>query len=201
MNVEASLPEGTNAELALVEDLKGRLQGAQSQEIAARAEARRLMRELSVARRLLRFFVNGPPPARSATAAGMSPVSATLLTGDVRFHLDACQQHGAHTAITGWAFCPVAAWDGHLAEIVLIFRHGSKAYFVPTGWMPRPDIAAHFALQPTEAAGGARGLDGAGFACEILNDSLPAGVDLEIVLRLECEGLACERSTGQRLRL
>ncbi len=200
MNAEASLPEGSPAEQALIEDLRLRLRGAQTQETAVRAEARRLGRELAVARRLLRFFFDGPPPARLPATAKIRPVPAAPLTGEVRFHLDACRPLGGHTAITGWAFCPVAAWDGHAATVVLVFRQADTAYAVATGRMPRPDVAAHFAAQPA-AAGGACGLEGVGFGCEVLNDSLPAGVDLEIVLRLECAGLLREQPTGQTLRL
>ncbi len=203
MNAEASpagiAAAGGSADAKLTGDLKLRLQGALAQERAARAEARRLARELTLARRLLQFFFDGPPPERAVVATDIRPATARLLTAETRFHLDACRTQGMSTAITGWAFRPVAAWDGRTAKIELMLRHGATAYAAATGRFPRPDVATYFAAQPA-AAGGARGLDGTGFACEILNDSLPAGVDLEIVLRLECAGLTCEQPTGQTLR-
>ena len=64
MNAEVSGSEKSSADAALVEDLKLRLQGAQTQETAARAEVRRLAGELAIARRLLRFFVDAPVPRR-----------------------------------------------------------------------------------------------------------------------------------------
>lgn len=188
------------ADRALVEDLRLRLQGARAQENAARAEARLLVRELALARRLLQFFLGGPPPAPVTTAAAIQPIPAVLLTSVMRFHLDACEQTGGYTAICGWAFCPVEVWDGHAATVAVLLRHGATAYAATTGRVPRADVAVYFAAQTAEA-GGARGLDGTGFACKIQNASLPVDVDLEIVLRLECAGMACERSTGQKLRL
>ncbi len=190
-----------DADPAVLADLRLRLQGSLAQESAARAEARRLARELALARRLLKFFSDGPPPARAPVAVEIRPAPARLLTGRMVYHLDMCENHGTHTAVSGWAFCPAHGWDMRAATIKVLLRHGDTAYEAVGGCVPRPDVAAFYATQPVEASGGARGLEGAGFACEILNDSLPADLDLQVVLRLDCESLACEQFTGQRLRL
>ncbi len=189
------------ADPAVLADLRLRLQGSLAQEAAARAEARRLARELALARRLLKFSFDGPPPVRVVEAAEIRRSPAGLLTDRMIYHLDVCEDRGTHTAVSGWAFCPANGWDMRAATIQVLLRHGDTAYLAVGGCVPRPDVAAFYATQPVEASGGARGLEGAGFACEILNDSLPAGLDLQVVLRLECEGLACEQFTGQRLRL
>ena len=126
---------------------------------------------------------------------------AALLTDTVIFHLDACEDRGTFTAISGWAFRPAPEWDGRATTVTLLFRDGGTVYAAATARVPRPDVAAYYAAQPANMAGGASGLDGVGFACEILHESLPEGVDLDIVLRLECAGLACEQPTGTPLRL
>ena len=196
--IPAADPEGDPAVLA---DLRLRLRSSQAQERAARAEARRLARELALARRLLKFSFDGPPPVRVVEAAQIGRASAGLLTARMVYHLDTCENLGTHTAISGWAFCPVDGWDARAATVTLRLHHGDTTYVASAGFVPRPDIAAHYAAQPPEASGGARGLEGAGFACEILNASLPAAVDLKVILRLEGEGRACEQFTGHRLRL
>ena len=84
--------------------------------------------------------------------------------------------------------------------MTLLFRQGATVSAVATDRITRPDVAAYFAAQPAEATGGARGLEEAGFACEIVNESLAAGGEWEIVLRLDCAGLACELPTGHSLR-
>ncbi len=194
-------PAGTDANAAVLEDLRTRLQSSRTQELAARAEARRVARELALVLRLLKFSVEGPPPPRIVEAAEIGRLSATLLTSRMTYHLDACENHGTHTTVSGWAFCPVEGWDARIATVTVLLRHGDTAYVAAAGCVHRPDVAAHYATQPAEDGGGARGLEGSGFACEILNDSLPAGIEMKLGLRLECEGMACEQSTGQRLRL
>ena len=195
------LPPGPVGDPAVLADLRTRLQGSQAQEQAARAEARRLARELALARRLLKFAFDGPPPVRVAAAEEIPRAPAALLTAGMIYHLDACEDFGTHTAISGWAFCPVHGWDARAAAVTIRLHHGDTTYTAVGGCVPRPDVAAHYATLPPEAGGGARGLEGAGFACEILNDSLPVGVDLKLILRLEYEGLACEQFTGRCLRL
>ena len=195
------LPADPETDPAVLADLRLRLHGSQTQERAARAEARRLARELSLARRLLKFAFDGPPPVRMVEAARIEGSPASLLTARMIYHLDTCEDRGTHTAISGWAFCPFAGWDARATAVTLRLHHGDTTYVAFTAFVPRPDIAVHYAAQPPEASGGALGLEGAGFACEILNDSLPAGIDLKVILRLECEGRACEQFTGQRLRL
>ncbi len=204
---------GTAADLAIMSDLRLRLQGREEQETAARTEARRLARELTVAHRLLKFTSGTSAPIRerppspprpkpaAAAAEAIPPQRAMLLTDTVIFHVDSCQDQGAFTAISGWAFRPAPEWDGRSTTIRLLFRYGATVYAATASRMPRPDVAAFYAGQPISLSGGASGVDGAGFTCEILHDSLPAGVDLEITLRLECAGLACEQPTGTRLRL
>ena len=56
---------GPEMDPAAVADLRLRLHGSQAQELAARAEVRRLARELALTRRLLRFAFDGPPPVRT----------------------------------------------------------------------------------------------------------------------------------------
>ncbi len=191
---------------SVLEDLRLRLYGSQRQVEAARAEARLLARELAIARRLLTFSAHSKPMARPVapprpTNHSSPRVCATLLSRTLLFHLDSCRDAGSHVALAGWAFLPSPAWDARIAAVTVVFRHGAEAYAVNAGKAARPDVAAHFAAQNADVAGGAHGLASAGFACEIVRDSLPSGVDLDIALRLECTGLACERSTGQLLRL
>ena len=200
MNPEGEWVENVEANLAVAADLRLRFQGKEAQLLAARAEARRLALELPLTRRLLKFALDGLPPGRRVAATQAAPRRAALLTAPARFHLDACEHQGQHTVISGWAFRPVLAWDSHAATVTLLFRHGETAYAATTGPVPRPDVAAHFAAQAPEESGGAVGLEGAGFRCEIVNESLPEGVEWELVLRLECAGVACEQATGQRLR-
>ncbi len=195
-------PTSSGIDPAVLADLRLRLRSSQAQELAARGEARRLARELALARRLLRFSFDGPlPPVRVVEEKTSAREPARLLTGTMIYHLDACEKRGDHAAVSGWAFCPVDGWDATLAVATLRLHHGETTYTVPTVQVPRRDVAALYATQPSETCGGARGLEGAGFACEIPNDSLPAGIDLKVILRLECEGRACEQFTGQRLRL
>ena len=196
MNPEDAAAEPAGTDPAITADLRQRLRGSEVQRAATRSEARRLSRELALTRRLLRFSLGGSQPAAPAT-----PRRAVKLTEPVLFHLDACRRAGTHTVISGWAFRPVPGWDARAAMVTLLFRAGVDAYAAAASHSPRPDVAAYLATRKDQAAGGARGLDGAGFSCEIVNDSLPAGVDLEIVLRLECAGLTCEQPTGRRLRL
>ena len=178
-----------------------RLQGREAEARDARAEARRLARELALVRRLLKFTGTGRVPVPpAAPAAGAAPGQATPLTQRVIYHLDTCENRGAHTTISGWAFRPANPWDARETVVTLHFRHGGSIHQVVANPVPRPDVAAFYAGQP-DLAGGATGLEGVGFACEVLNDSLPAGVDLEIWLRLECGPLACEQPTGTLLRL
>ena len=190
---------GTEADLAVVADLRLRLQGSQEQLLATRREARRLARELAIARRLLKFTSGNPPPPRvRPPLVAAPPVSAeaeiprqraTLLTEPVIYHLDACESRGRSTTISGWAFRPAPEWDARATTVTLLFRHGATVYYATAGRVPRVDVAAHFAAQPVSLFGGARGLDSTGFTCEVRHDSLPAGMDLEIVLRLEMRGL------------
>ena len=186
---------------AVLADLRLRLHGSQTQELAARAEAHRLARELALTRRLLKFSFDGPRPVRTVEAARIERSPALLLTARMIYHLDACENRGDHVAISGWAFCPVNGWDARATTVTLRLHQGDTTYVALAGVVPRPDVAAHYATQPPAACGGARGLEGAGFACEILGDSLPAGIDLKVILCLECEGRSCEQFTGQRLRL
>ena len=200
MNPEGEWVENVEANLAVNADLRLRFQGKEAQLLAARAEARRLARELALTRRLLKFSLAGSPTVRRLVSPQAAPRRAALLTAPARFHLDACERQGRHTVISGWAFRPVPAWDAHAATVTLLFRHGETAYAAATGHVPRPDVAAHFAAQAPEESGGAGGLEDAGFCCELVNASLPEGVEWDFVLRLECAGVACEQATGQRLR-
>ena len=187
---------------AVMDDLRQRLQGGRAELLAARATARLLARELALTRRLLRAACGGASTPRPRQAAALAVTQrAVRLTEATCFHLDTCERQGAHTVFSGWAFRPVPTWDARLATVTLLLRNGAAAYAVPASQVPRPDVAAYFAAQGAEAAGGAAGLDAAGFRCDLVNDSLPAGLDLEIVLRLVCAGVACEQPTGRRLRL
>ena len=177
-----------------------RLQGAEAEARDARAEARRLARELALVRRLLKFSGGGRVPARSPSGA-VAPTRADALTERVIYHLDVCEDRGTHTAISGWAFRPASGWDARDTVVTLRFRHGGSIHQAVAHPVPRPDVAAFYAAQPADLTGGATGLEGVGFACEVLHESLPAGVDLEIWLRLECGALACEQPTGTLLRV
>ena len=185
-----------------VEDLRQRLQATRVELLATRSAARLLARELALTRRLLSFTSEGAAGPRAKKSAAASPVQhAVLLTNKTFFHLDTCARRDAHTILTGWAFQPIPEWDARATTVTILLWTGSLTYSVATVPAPRPDVAAHFAAQGPNAAGGAAGLDAAGFRCEIINDSLPEGVDLEIVLRLECAGVVCEQPTGQYVRL
>ncbi len=180
-----------------------RLQGREAEARAARAEARRLARELALVRRLLKFSgggrVSAPLPPRADAA--VVPMKAALLTERIVYHLDACEDRGTHTAISGWAFRPDADWDARDTVVTLRFRHGDTVYQAVARPVPRPDVAAYYAAQPADLTGGATGLEGVGFVCEVLHDSLPAGVDFKVGLRLERGGQACEQPTGTLLRV
>lgn len=138
----------------------------------------------------------GPTPAASPVAQD-KPRHASLLTQPVRYHLDACGTQGENLIVSGWAFRPDPQWDSRVTTVTLLFRDGATVYRAGTTRVPRPDVAAHFAKEGAATAGGARGLVGAGFVCEILRSSLPAGVNLQLALRLECGDLACEQPTDQ----
>ena len=186
----------------LTDDLRQRLQGSRAELLAARATARLLARELGLTRRLLRAAHGNTSTPRARKAAAVPAIQrAVRLTEETCFHLDTCERQGAHTVFSGWAFRPVPAWDARSATVTILLRNGAAAYAVTASQVLRPDVAAHFAARGAEASGGAEGLDKAGFRCDLVNDSLPAGLDLEIVLRLECAGIACEQATGRRLRL
>jgi ADP-heptose:LPS heptosyltransferase len=190
-----------SASQTIVEDLQLRLQGAYAQVRVARTAARQLSRELALMRRLVKFFFDGPPPSRVNRTGEIQCQPAVLLTERVIYHLEVCQNQGTHTAISGWAFRPARDWDASATSVTLLFRSGYATYSAPTRRVARPDIAAYFAAQPPEVSGGAIGLAGMGFAGEVLNESLPAGVELKIALRLECAGKMCEHATTERVRL
>lgn len=196
-------PAPSGSESAASDDLRLRLHGSRAEAHAARQEARRLARELALTRRLLKFAVDlspplPPPPRRSAVAM---PVRATLLTARMIYHLDSCQSRGGQMEIVGWAFCPVPEWDGAATAAILLFKTDAAIFQAVAAQVPRPDVAAHYAGQPAEATGRARGLERVGFRCEVWHDSLPANVDLELALRLECAGRVCEHALGTRLRI
>ena len=197
-----SEPGESGSEQGMTDDLRQRLQGSQAEQLAARATARLLARELALSRRLLRVADGNATIPRSSKAAVLPVIQrAVCLTEEIRFHLDTCERQGEHTVFSGWAFRPAPTWDARSASVTILLRSEVAAYAVAAREVPRPDVAAYFAAQGTEAAGGAEGLEAAGFRCDLVNDSLPAGLDLEIVLRLECAGTACEQPTGRRLRL
>lgn len=199
---------GNDVERATVADLQLKLRGSEAQELANRAEARRLGRELSLAHRLLKFSFGDPPPdlrPRPALVTGGSTkfpgLRAALTKGKVLFHIDACERQGTSLAVCGWAFRRVSAWDARETTVTLLFRHGPTVYSLPTRRILRPDVAAHFADQPNGVSGGARGLERAGFVGEVPCDSWSAPDGLEMVLRLEHAGRACEQPTGLRVWL
>ena len=209
MDAEGSPPasRGTEADAApgMIADLRLRLHGSQVQELAARAEARRFAREAAVTRRLLAFCYGADARvqnrSRQPLTSQIPRVRAARLTGGALFGLDSCQHHGTYVAVAGWAFQPVPGWNGLAATVTVLFRHDRTTYAATAGRVFRADVAAHFATAPDEVTGGARSLANAGFACEVSADSLPGGVDLEVVLRLECEGLVCEQPTDRHVRL
>lgn len=190
---------------AMNDDLRMRLQSSRREERAARAHARRMSRELALSRRLLAFAYGTETPARTAQRppepTSTPQVRAAVIQAGALFVLDSCRSNGTHVVVAGWAFPPVEGWNSMLAVVTLLFRHGESVYIAAAGRVARADVAAHFSSQPREASGGACGLASCGFAAEIANDSLPADVDLEVILRLEAEGRYFEQPTGVRLRL
>ena len=182
------------------DDLRLRYRALFENERAARGEIRRLARELGLARRLLRFYLGTLPPARLPAAAPAAGPATVLLSEALIYHLDDCEDRGAHTAVSGWAFRPAPGWDARATRISLLLRHEDTVYLTACREVARPDVAASYARQPAGASGGATGLEGAGFACEVSHDALPADTEWKIVLRLECAGRACEQFTGRFLR-
>jgi hypothetical protein len=201
LTLPAPAPIVTPGSPAGLDDLRVRLQGAHEQARTARGAAHQLSRQLALMHRLVKFFFDGPSPPRVARTGEMQGQPAVLLTDKVIYHLEVCQNQGAHTAISGWAFRPARGWDATATSVTLLFRAGYATYTAPTRRVSRPDMAAYFAAQPPEVAGGATGLAGMGFAGEVLNRSLPAGVEWKITLRLECAGKMCEHATTERVRL
>lgn len=190
-----------DADPALLGELRDRLWAARTQESAARTEARRLARELALARRLLKFHLGTLPPARLAAPTPPADAGTQLLSAELVYHLDACEDRGTHTALAGWAFRPAPGWDARSTSVTMLLRHEDTVYATPCRKVQRADVAAYYAGQPPGASGGAVGLDGVGFACEVGHDALPADSEWKIVLRLECAGQACEQFTGKFLRL
>lgn len=189
------------ADHTLSGELRARLWAARTQESAARSEAARLARELSLTRRLLKFYLGTLPPAAPAAAAPSTGAATVLLSGPLVYHLDAREDLGTHTAVSGWAFRPASGWDARAATITLLLRDGDTVYATSCRKVQRADVAAFYARQSPDGSGGATGLEGVGFACEIDHDALPAGGEWKIVLRLECGGEACEQFTGEFLRI
>ena len=183
-----------------LDDCRQRLLGSQEQQLAARAALRLLTREMALMRRLFRFSFDGAAPARPVKPGEIPRRSAALLTQEMIYNMDVCENRGDHTLIAGWAFHPAASWNARDTTVTLLLRDGATTYYAVAGRLLRPDVAAHYAAHPAQDSGGAHGLDGVGFACEILHDSLPAGRDWQIALRLECGTMICEAPTGQRLR-
>lgn len=182
-------------------ELRERLRAARTQELAARAEVRRLACELALAHRLLRFYLGALPPARPTVEEPSVGPDTILLSAPLTYHLDALENRGALTTVAGWAFRPAPGWDARTTNITLLLRHEDSVYATPCLRVRRADVAAYYAGQPPDASGGATGLDGVGFACEVRHDALPADTEWKIVLRLECAGQACEQFTGEFLRL
>jgi hypothetical protein len=201
LTLQASSPGAADGSQAGLDDLRARLQGAREQARTGRVAAHQFSRELALMRRLVKFFFDGPPPSRVNRTGEIQCQPAVLLTERVIYHFEVCQNQGTHTAISGWAFRPARDWDASATSVTLLFRSGYATYSAPTRRVARPDIAAYFAAQPPEVSGGAIGLAGMGFAGEVLNESLPAGVELKIALRLECAGKMCEHATTERMRL
>ena len=160
-----------------------------------------MARELALTRRPRRPHRAPPPPPRRRTALTAADTATVLLSEEVVYHLDTRADLGASTAVTGWAFRPARGWDARATTITLLLRHEDTVYATASRQTPRPDVAALYAGQPPGASGGAVGLEGAGFACEIRHDAVPAGTEWKIILRLECDGRACEQFTGAFLRL
>ena len=184
---------------ALLGELRERLRAARTQEIAARAAARRLARELALAHRLLKFYVGALPPAQPS-ATQPAAAETTLLSQPLAYHLDAMENRGTHTVVSGWAFRPAPGWAARATSVTLLLRHEDTVFATPCRAVRRTDVAAYYAGQPPDASGGATGLDGVGFACEVSHDTPPADTAWKVVLRLECAGQACEQFTGEFLR-
>ena len=178
-------------------ELRERLWAARTQETAARAVADQLARELALARRLLKFYLGAPLPAAAIPDAGSDIL---LLSEPIIYHLDARERFLTHTVLSGWAFRPAAGWDARTTTVTLLLRHEDTVYATACRTIRRGDVAAFYAGQSPGASGGAVGLEGAGFACEIRHDALPAGTEWKIILRLESAGRACEQFTGEFLQ-
>ena len=187
---------------SILGELRERLWAARSQETAARIAADRLARELALTRRLLKFYLGALPPARLPAAATPDINPATvLLSESLVYHLDACENRGTHTTLSGWAFRPAPGWDARATTVTLLLRHEDTVYATVCRPVRRADVAALYNNRPAAESGGATGLEGVGFACEVSHDALPADTEWKIVLRLECAGQECEQFTGEFLRV
>ena len=190
----------TESDTPTLDDWRQRLLGSQEQLLAARATLRVLTREMAIMRRLFRFSFDGAAPARP-TGAGIIPRrSAARMSEEMVYHMDVCENRGDHTLVAGWAFHPAPHWNARDATVTVLLRDGATTYYAAAGKLLRPDVAAHYAAHSAQVSGGAHGLEGVGFACEILQDSLPADRNWQIALRLECGTMICEGSTEQYLR-
>ena len=190
----------TEAEATTLDDWRQRLLSSQEQQVAGRAALRVVTREMAIMRRLFRFSFDGAAPARPAAPGVIPRRSAARITQELIYHVDVCENRGDHTLVAGWAFHPAPSWNARDATVAVLLRDGSATYYAAAGKLPRPDVAAHYAAHPAQVSGGAHGLEGVGFACEIVQDSLPADRDWQIVLRLECGTMICEGPTDQFLR-
>ena len=190
----------TESEATTLDDWRQRLLGSQEQLSAARAALRVLTREMAVMRRLFRFSFDGAAPTRPPGPGVIPRRSAARLAGELVYHVAVCENRGDHTLVAGWAFHPASRWNARDAAVTVLLRDGATTYYAATGKLLRPDVAAHYAAHPAQVSGGAHGLDGVGFACEIVQDSLPAGRNWQIALRLECGTMICEGPTDRYLR-
>ena len=204
MNVPESLAgdPSPGVDQSILGELRERLWAARTQEAAARTAADRLARELALPYRLLKFHLGAPPPARPpAVVVPTTDPATVLLSEPLVYHLDASEDLGTHTAVSGWAFRPAAGWDARTTTVTLLLRHEDTVYATVCRPVRRTDVAAFYAGQPSGVSGGAVGLEGAGFTCEVRHDALPTGTDWKIVLRLTCAGQECEQFTGEFLRV
>ena len=197
-----SVTQTTSAEsdATTLDDWRQRLLGSQEQQLAARTALRVLTREMAIMRRLFRFSFDGAAPARPAAAGVIPRRSAARMTEEMVYHVDVCENRGDHTLVAGWAFHPASHWNALDTTVTVLLRDGSATYYAVAGKLLRPDVAAHYAAHPAQASGGAHGLEGVGFACEIVQDSLPPDRNWQIALRLECGTMICEGPTDQYLR-
>lgn len=163
----------------------------------------RLSGELALARRLLNDLLppSGATGLPETTAAVRLPMTEfTTGEDDLRFALDAVERSAARTRVRGWAF--LLGRDGLLARTTLLLTDAAGAvYAVPTEPEPRPDVAAAFAGERSEASGGAANLQGAGFVAAVFHPSLPPG-DYALTLHVELAGanaVAARRPTGVRV--